>query len=116
MTEEAQQRALKEHTRERLCRGSVRASGAPTGWSSALFPPLPPLLPQPLTGSSSSADLVHLPLGALCRVSDGPFDPEEGANIPTVSYELPDGQVRHACCAALCCFVPWRAVLPPVFL
>uniref|UniRef100_A0A1D2A4J3 Actin-related protein 4 n=1 Tax=Auxenochlorella protothecoides TaxID=3075 RepID=A0A1D2A4J3_AUXPR len=29
---------------------------------------------------------------AVCRVSDGPFDPEENANIPQVTYELPDGQ------------------------
>ncbi|GAB4819420.1 hypothetical protein N2152v2_006466 [Parachlorella kessleri] len=28
----------------------------------------------------------------ICRVSDSPFDPEENANIPTVAYELPDGQ------------------------
>jgi len=28
----------------------------------------------------------------ICRVSDIPFDPQENANIPTVSYELPDGQ------------------------
>lgn len=31
----------------------------------------------------------------LCRVSDTPFDPEENASIPTVSYELPDGQEIH---------------------
>lgn len=30
---------------------------------------------------------------ATCRVSDNVFDPEENANIPTVLYELPDGQV-----------------------
>lgn len=29
---------------------------------------------------------------AICRVSETPFDPEENAQIPTVSYELPDGQ------------------------
>ncbi|PSC76501.1 Actin-related 4 isoform B [Micractinium conductrix] len=29
---------------------------------------------------------------AICRVSDNAFDPEENANIPTVTYELPDGQ------------------------
>jgi actin-like protein 6A len=29
---------------------------------------------------------------AICRVSDAPFDPEENASIPTVTYELPDGQ------------------------
>lgn len=29
---------------------------------------------------------------AVCRVSDAPFDPEENANIPQASYELPDGQ------------------------
>lgn len=28
----------------------------------------------------------------ICRVSDNVFDPEENANIPTVVYELPDGQ------------------------
>ncbi|KAL4451638.1 hypothetical protein ABPG75_007300 [Micractinium tetrahymenae] len=28
----------------------------------------------------------------ICRVSDNVFDPEENANIPTVMYELPDGQ------------------------
>lgn len=28
----------------------------------------------------------------ICRVSDTPFDPEENSQIPTVSYELPDGQ------------------------
>ncbi|KAK9815679.1 hypothetical protein WJX72_007893 [[Myrmecia] bisecta] len=28
---------------------------------------------------------------AICRVSDGPFDANENANIPTVNYELPDG-------------------------
>ena len=28
----------------------------------------------------------------ICRLSDTPFDPDENANIPTVSYELPDGQ------------------------
>lgn len=29
---------------------------------------------------------------SICRVSDNAFDPEENANIPTVVYELPDGQ------------------------
>jgi actin-like protein 6A len=28
----------------------------------------------------------------ICRVSDNPFNPEENANIPNVTYELPDGQ------------------------
>lgn len=28
---------------------------------------------------------------SICRVSDGPFDAQENVNIPTVSYELPDG-------------------------
>ncbi|KAL4856209.1 Actin-related protein 4 [Chlorella vulgaris] len=28
----------------------------------------------------------------ICRVSDNAFDPQENANIPTVMYELPDGQ------------------------
>lgn len=28
---------------------------------------------------------------SICRVSDTPFDEQENANIPTVSYELPDG-------------------------
>ena len=28
---------------------------------------------------------------SICRVSDGPFDAEQNANIPTVSYE-----VRHS--------------------
>lgn len=28
----------------------------------------------------------------VCRVSDSPFDPEDNANIPQASYELPDGQ------------------------
>lgn len=36
-------------------------------------------------------DIKH----TICRVSDTPFDPEENANIPTVSYELPDGQEIH---------------------
>jgi actin-related protein len=27
-----------------------------------------------------------------CRVSDTPFDPTDNENIPTVAYELPDGQ------------------------
>lgn len=33
-------------------------------------------------------DIKH----SLCRVSETPFNPEENASIPTVSYELPDGQ------------------------
>lgn len=28
----------------------------------------------------------------VCRVSDNPFNPDENANIPNVTYELPDGQ------------------------
>ncbi|EFN56038.1 hypothetical protein CHLNCDRAFT_145478 [Chlorella variabilis] len=28
----------------------------------------------------------------ICRVSDNVFDPQENASIPTVMYELPDGQ------------------------
>ncbi|KAL0041850.1 hypothetical protein WJX79_006533 [Trebouxia sp. C0005] len=28
---------------------------------------------------------------SICRVSDGPFYAQENVNIPTVSYELPDG-------------------------
>lgn len=36
-------------------------------------------------------DIKH----SLCRVSDTPFNPEENTNIPTVSYELPDGQEIH---------------------
>lgn len=35
-----------------------------------------------------AAEIKH----TICRVSDAPFDPEENANIPTVMYELPDGQ------------------------
>ena len=35
-----------------------------------------------------AAEIKH----SICRVSEAPFDPEENANIPTVSYELPDGQ------------------------
>jgi len=29
---------------------------------------------------------------AICRVSDSPFNSEDNANIPNVTYELPDGQ------------------------
>ncbi len=29
---------------------------------------------------------------SICRVSDSAFDAEQNANIPTVTYELPDGQ------------------------
>lgn len=33
---------------------------------------------------------------AVCRqLSDNPFNPEENANIPNVTYELPDGQEIH---------------------
>ncbi|KAL3131210.1 hypothetical protein ABBQ38_000509 [Trebouxia sp. C0009 RCD-2024] len=28
---------------------------------------------------------------SICRVSDGPFDAQENVHVPTVSYELPDG-------------------------
>lgn len=28
----------------------------------------------------------------ICRVSETPFSPDDNANIPTVTYELPDGQ------------------------
>ena len=40
-------------------------------------------------------------------MSDTPFDPAENANIPTVAYELPDGQVP----AALSATAP-----PPLYL
>jgi actin-like protein 6A len=33
-------------------------------------------------------DIKH----SICRVSEAPFNPEDNASIPTVSYELPDGQ------------------------
>ena len=29
---------------------------------------------------------------SVCRVSESPFDPAENTHIPTVTYELPDGQ------------------------
>lgn len=32
---------------------------------------------------------------SICRTSDLPFDEVASANIPTVSYELPDGQEIH---------------------
>ena len=49
-------------------------------------------LEYPLTASSYRQ--YHLEqIGAdikesICRVSDGPFDAEQNANIPTVSYEV----------------------------
>ena len=33
---------------------------------------------------------------SICRVSDGPFDAEQNANIPTVSYEVWFLAHRHA--------------------
>lgn len=45
-------------------------------------------------------------------VSDNAFDPDENANIPTVAYELPDGQVRSVAGRALGCWIALQGRRP----
>jgi actin-like protein 6A len=45
---------------------------------------------------------------SVCRVYDGAFDEEQTKNMPTVAYELPDGQEIQVCH----CTAPSNLLLP----
>lgn len=93
----------KAEVRPRYAFHRVEDASAPHGWR-AVPGGRPTLLPDgtsraPIATASFEAfaleQIAQDAKESVCRVSDGPFDPAANEDIPTVSYELPDGQEVH---------------------